>query len=624
MSGSGTPARRPSRSLLELLLPQAAGVPMQRLGRTLAQAALVGAAAGLAGVLFFLALEGVQSALLEGLAGARLLRAAGEGAADGGGGGDFRPWLLALLPAAGALLAGMLTRLAPEARGGGGDAMIHAFHHGSSAPPARVAWVKGLASVLTLGSGGSGGREGPTMQIGGALGTLVGRWLGLPLRERRLLLVAGVAAGITAVFRTPLGAALLAIEVLYRDDFESDALVPALLASVTSYAVVVSLHGEGTLFDVRQDFAFQPLHLPLYVLLAVLVAGLAALFRLALADARRRSAGLPLPDWARPAAGGLVTGLVAVALILAFGARGGTPGQALGILGGGYGAAQLAIDGGALLPGGWEGVALLLLLCAAKLVAASSTIGTGGSAGDFAPSLVLGGLLGGAFGRAAQLLLDDPTLPAGAFALVGMGTFYGGIAHVPVAALVMTCELAGSYDLLVPLMLAAGAAFVALRRVTLYEAQVETRADSPVHRRERGLALLAGRRVADVLVPRPWLRFRPDTPAAEILRRLPEAAGQDAFPVVGDEGRLAGVIASDVVRHFVQDRAAESVTIAADLAQPAFCLRLDEPLPEAAAAMLARGLREVPVLDAEGRLAGVLCDEDVFRAWMSRVEPARG
>src|SRR5262249_12946090 len=160
--------------------------------------------------------------------------------------------------------------------------------------------------------------------------------------------------------------------------------------------------------------------------------------------------------------------------IIFVGTRTGTPGQGLGILGGGYGAVQAAITGSDRLAGGWSGVELLILLCGAKLVGSCLTIGTGGAAGGpapppalggavFAPALVLGGLFGGAFGRAARLLLPGAHIDPGAFALVGMGTFYGGIAHVPLSALVFVSELSGSYDLLVPLMLAEGIAFVALR-----------------------------------------------------------------------------------------------------------------------------------------------------------------
>src|SRR5206468_6550734 len=120
-----------------------------------------------------------------------------------------------------------------------------------------------------------------------------------------------------------------------------------------------------------------------------------------------------------------------------------------GLLGGGYGAVQVAVSGADWLPLGWTGAGLLLGLCIAKIFASSLTIGTGGSAGDFAPSLVIGGLFGGAFGRAAQMLLNDPRIDPGAFALVAMGTFYGGVAHTPLSSLVLVCELAGSYDPLV-------------------------------------------------------------------------------------------------------------------------------------------------------------------------------
>src|SRR5262249_32658840 len=148
------------------------------------------------------------------------------------------------------LLAGVISHfVAPETRGGGGDAFIAAFHLHKGSIRKRVAPVKFIASVLTLGSGGSGGREGPTMQIGAAVGSLVARALKLTVRERRLLLVAGTAGGMAAIFRTPLGAALLAVEALYRDDFEADALIPAILASVTSYSIFVTVFPEtGHLF----------------------------------------------------------------------------------------------------------------------------------------------------------------------------------------------------------------------------------------------------------------------------------------------------------------------------------------------------------------------------------------
>ncbi len=475
----------------------ASPVDLTIVGRTLLHAAIVGAAAGLFGAAFFAGLEYLQRIVLEDLGGYHILRAAGENFLPPPSRPHvFRPWLLVLLPGLGALGSGLISQLAPETRGGGGDAMIDAFHHHGGFIRRRVIWVKALASLLTLGSGGSGGREGPTMQIGAALGSRVGWLLRVSAAERRILMVAGVAAGIAAVFRTPLGAALLAVEVLYRDDFESEALIPAVLASVVAYSIVISIFGESTLFAQPSRFPFVPRHLPLYGLMALLVALLANLFLRTLRTVQGISARLAVPEWAKPALGGLGLGVFAVPLILLVGWQVGQPGQGLGLLGGGYGAVQLAISGNSWLPGGWGAVALLAGLCIAKLFASSLTIGTGGSAGDFAPSLVIGGLFGGAFGRTVQLLSHDPRINPAAFALIAMGTFYGGLAHAPLSSLIIVCELAGSYDLLVPLMLAEGIAFIALRKYSLYQAQLSTRRQSPAHSDDSGLRVVLPAAVA--------------------------------------------------------------------------------------------------------------------------------
>src|SRR5215470_12956243 len=293
------------RDLLTTILKEAAPADLRIVGRMLLHAAIVGVAAGLMGAAFFAGLEVVQRLILEDVGGYRPLRAHGETfLPEIANLGHFRPWLLVIVPAVGALASGIISELAPETRGGGGDAMINAFHRQDGVVRKRVAWVKGLASIFTLGTGGSGGREGPTMQIGGALGSTCGWLLGVDARERRILMVSGVAAGIAAVFRTPLGAALLAVEVLYRDDFEADALIPAVLASVTAYSVVISIFGESTLFAHPGRFPFVIQHLWLYGLLALMVSVLATLFLTALRSVQRLSASLTVPEWAKPGVGG--------------------------------------------------------------------------------------------------------------------------------------------------------------------------------------------------------------------------------------------------------------------------------------------------------------------------------
>jgi CIC family chloride channel protein len=615
------PALRPvdrGRRMLSMLFADSASVDLRFVGRTLLHAALVGVFTGLVAVMFFGGLELVENLLLSQLAGYQRLRAAGEGVFGHLPEGQVvRLWLLPVIPALGALAGGILTaKLAPEAAGGGGDAMIRAFHQGGGFIRKRVAIVKAAASILTLGSGGAGGREGPTMQIGGAIGSLVARALRVGRRERRILLVAGVAGGMSAIFRTPLGAALLATEVLYRDDFEGDALIPALLASVVSYSVFISVYGESTLFAHSPRYPFIPAHLPLYALLALVIAVVAIVFLKLLGSVKALSARSRLPVWARPGVGGLALGLFCVPILWFVGRKIAEPGHGIGILGSGYGAVQVAITGASWLPGGWTGVELLLLLCAGKMIGASLTLGTGGSAGDFAPSLVIGGLLGGAFGRAAALLLHDPRIDPGAFALVGMGTFYGGIAHAPLSSLVMVCELAGSYDLLVPLMLAEGIAFVALRRQSLYHAQVPTKHDSPAHAAP-SLDVLRSIPVSSLMVrDRPVVTFLRKTTAREMLRSAAETRWQDVFPVLDDQGRMVGMITADSLRIIASERELEQVTVAADLMQAPVALGPDDDVRAAVELMVANGLREAPVLDEAGVIVGFIDEADASRAYL--------
>jgi CIC family chloride channel protein len=606
------------REGLALLWIESTPLDLRIVGRTVWQAALVGAVAGLLGAAFYASLEVVQRLVLEGLAGFEPLRAQGEallGPSEQVA--PFRPWLLALLPAAGGLGAGLLVRLAPQAAGGGGDATIEAYHARRGQLAARLVPVKMGASICTLGTGGAGGREGPTMLIGGAVGSVVGRMLAATPREQRVLVLAGVAAGISAVFRTPLGAALLAVEFVYRDDFEAEGLVPAILASVVAYAIVLALFGETTLFAVPRRFPFVAAHLPLYAFLAVAVAAAAGAFRALLRASQRVFARARVPAVAKPALGGLATGLVGTGAILLLSPHVGAAAQRLGVLGGGYGPAQAALTGAAGLPAGWALVGFFLAVAATKAVAAALTIGSGGSAGDFAPSLVIGALTGGAFGEAALLLTGDPRIQPAAFALVGMGAFYGGLAHVPLAAVVMVAELAGSYDLLVPMMLAVAIALAALRRVTLYPAQPPTRRESPLHRAEmEDLRALDRVRVAEALVPVEVEGVPESTPVADVIRRAAALERQEVVPVIGADGALRGLVEADVLRA-ASASSDMGWAVAADLMGPPRTVAPHDTLRSVAGTLAPAGARQAAVVEA-GRLVGFVGMDEIARALLAR------
>ena len=601
---------RPVRKVVALINPAEQPLELQIAGRTLLHAALVGLGAGILACAFFACAELCQNVLLERFAAYEPLRAHGERMWGAAASGHLRWWLLVAVPAVGALVGGLLCRLAPECGGGGGDATIDAFHHENGVVRRRVLWVKPLASIATLGAGGSGGREGPTMHIGAALGSLIGRTLRVTARERRVLMVAGIAAGISAVFRAPLGAALIAIEMLYRDDFESEALIPSVLASVIAYSISISVFGQSTLFGHLPPYAFHPGHIPLYIGLAVVVSAAASTFVASLRLAQRMFSRAHVPLWFRPALGGLSLGILVVLTLHFVGPVIGRGDRGLGILGGGYGISQVAITGAAWLPLGWTAVELLALLAVVKIIASSLTIGSGGSAGDFAPALAIGGLLGGAFGIAARVILHDDTIQPGAFALVGMGTFYGGIANTPLAALVLVCEMAGSYELLVPLMLAEGVAVIALRKVSLYPAQLTTVRESPVHRRE--VDPLAKSRCKDVLPrDRAFVVLAPETPLRDLLQQVELAGHQGVFPVVDATHTLLGLISDETLRLAVANPDLSAVGVAADLMTSPVSVSAEADLREAAQLLVTKDLRGVPVIDREGRVVGMLDEHDL-------------
>jgi CIC family chloride channel protein len=583
---------------------------LRHAGRTLLLSLAVGSTVGLIACGFFWALHLCESLLLHGLTGYVPLLPGGEAPLPlSNQPHRFVPWALVVIPAVGGLVTGLVGHfLAPEVFGGGGNSYVEAFHLGGVLRR-RVLGLKIFASLATLGTGGSGGREGPTMLIGASVGSLISRALRVPDKDRRLLLVAGTAGGLAAMFGTPLGAGLLATEVLYRDDFESDALIPAILSSVTSYSIFRAIMpGEGHLFSCARGYAFSPQRLWLYVLLALVIALAGRLFIFVLKQFKQLFRRLMLPRWATPALGGLLLGALAVAWILGINPSLGLQGKGIGILGSGYGAAQAAIIAPDFMPTGWRAAGLLLGLALVKMVATALTLESGGSAGDFGPSIAIGGLLGGAFGYGAQMLMPSIADP-GAYALVGMGAFYGGIAHAPLAALVMVCEMAGSYDLLVPLMLTVGLVYLALRPVSLYSAQRVSRASG------EGASLLRGKRVSEIFTPNSGLRTLTPTASIDGIKHELASGEQLVYPVLDGNGKVLGVVSEDIRSAVRTGFDFGGVVIAADVMMPNICVLQEDDLEIALAKMVGNRLHALPVVDGNNELLGLLLEQDITRAY---------
>jgi CIC family chloride channel protein len=383
------------------------------------------------------------------------------------------PWGLWLVPVAttiGGLLSGILVyTFAPEAEGHGTDAAVEAFHFKGGKIRPIVPLIKVIASAITIGSGGAAGREGPTAQISVGVGSIMADLLHLPDEERRILVLAGMAAGLAAIFRSPLGMAIFSVEILYSGmAFESEALIYTVIASVVAYAVNGLFVGWSPLFLFPEAVHFtRPIGLIGYAVLGVVAGVVGAIEPPVFYGIRDLFRSIKIPNHVKPAIGGLLLGLLAL--------------MVPEILSTGYGWVQKAMTGDYI---GWS----LIFLALAKILAMSLTISSGGSGGVFGPNVYIGGMVGTWVAYVADKFIPGAALSPPAFAIVGMAAVFAGTARVPIATLVMVSEMTGGYGLIVPSMLATTLAFVVERAVSagfkyprLYEAQVEQRSDSPTH-----------------------------------------------------------------------------------------------------------------------------------------------
>lgn len=420
---------------------------------------VIGAVAGLGAIIFYLALKHTGDFLLGYVAGYQLPTPVVEGGSPGSP-HYHRPWALPLVTTAGALVSAIIVaKLAPEASGHGTDSAIEAVHTDPRHIRSRVVLVKMVASALTIGSGGSGGREGPTAQISAGFASMVTRRLHLSDADGRILVSLGVGAGIGAIFGAPLGGAVLAASIIYRDDFEYRMLYPGFITSATAFAVFGSFMGFDPMFGyVDAEYRFENAG-PLlwFVVLGVLAASAGYLYARIFYGMGTLTARLPGGPVLKPTLGGLLVGCIGLAIPQ--------------ILSSGYGWVQLATTKQALMT---IPLWIVLVLPLAKIVATSLSIGTGGSGGIFGPGIVIGAFVGATTWRVGDLL-HLPGVPGapGIFVVVGMMACFGSVAHAPLAVLIMVAEMTGSFSVVPGAIIAVGIASLLMYRtkVSIYRAQ---------------------------------------------------------------------------------------------------------------------------------------------------------
>jgi chloride channel protein, CIC family len=352
-----------------------------------------------------------------------------------------------LIPALGGLIIGPLIHfLAREARGHGVPEVISSMVLHGGKIRLRVPFVKAIASSICIGSGGSVGREGPIIQIGSAIGSAIGQFFKLSEERTKTLVACGAAAGIAATFNAPLGGIFFALEVILQE-YVLKNLSSVVLSSVTATVISRYFLGNSPAFQIPAFQLYGLSDIPFYFVLGALSALTAWVFIKALYKSEDLFNSLKIPEYFKPAIGGLMIGLIALYFP-----------QVLGV---GYEVIENSIN---------QGIALgaVIALVFLKIIATSVTLGSGGSGGIFAPSLFMGALLGEAFGKLITLFFPGILIPPGAFALVGMAAVFAGTSHAPISAILLLFEMTGNYKILPPLMISCVISVLLVRWMTRY------------------------------------------------------------------------------------------------------------------------------------------------------------
>ena len=370
-------------------------------------------------------------------------------------------WGVMLMPALGGLIIGpVILRLAPETKGHGVPEVMEAVALKGGRIRRRVAFLKILVSSITIGSGGSAGREGPIAQIGASLGSLIGEHINLDSRDRRLLVVCGLSSGIAGTFNAPLGGMLFGLEVLYRG-IEPLNAVPVALASVMGAAVVTAYYGPKPSFIAPPTLTFSnPVELVFYLLLGLIFGVISVVWVKTFYAVESLFERLKIYDGYKQAIGGLATGIIGMFLI------------PYGVMGVGY-------EGINMVLAGKLGLTLLLVLGIAKMVATSFTIGSGNSGGVFAPSLYMGAMFGGALGLLFDMIFPNVITEPFTYSLAGMAALFAGAAQAPLSMIIMIPEMSNDYSLLPPIMASSVTSFaiahLLLRGSSIYTLKLERR-----------------------------------------------------------------------------------------------------------------------------------------------------
>ncbi|MBT8358113.1 MAG: chloride channel protein [Deltaproteobacteria bacterium] len=565
---------------------------------------IIGIIAGLGSIAFHYLCQLGSHYFMDFMAGYRPPAPAGEQHLLPPTGTTFNRWILLFLPAFGGILSGWLVyTFAPEAEGHGTDAAINAYHRTGGFIRGRVPVIKTIASAITLTTGGSGGREGPIAQIGAGFGSFLATKLNLSDRERRIMMAAGIGAGVGSIFRAPLAGALFAAEVLYRDpEFESEVIIPAGISSVVAYCLFCLVFGWGALFE-SPDFEFRnPLELGPYVVLAIVLVGVGFFYIKSFYGVTRLFKAIKIPNHIKPAIGGLCTGLIGFywSHCLAFG----------------YGFAQMAINNELTIP-------FLLSLAIGKVLTTSFSIGSGGSGGVFGPSVVIGGAMGGAVGKVFHQIMPGIVTEPGAFVIVGMAGFFTAVSNTPISTIIFVSEMTNSYHLLLPSLLVCSVSYLAAQKWTIYEKQVKSKINSPAHAGHFFVDILQTIKVKDLMEHVKEVTLIPEDMLFSDFKNYFSQTKQHYFPVMDKAKRLISIFSINDIRGVLFSNEIESLVMMKDIGTSDMIVTTpSDDLNSVLKKFTEKNIDSLPVVedDDHGILLGMLRRREVISFYNDKVQ----
>lgn len=523
------------------------------------------------------------------------------------------PWIIPIITAIGGLISGIIVyTFAPEAEGHGTDAAIAAFHRFAGRIRFRVPIIKMIASSITIGTGGSAGREGPMAQIGSGLGSILASLMKMDVYKKRIAVAIGLGAGVGTIFKAPLGGAIFGMEVLYKRDFEVEALLPAFIASTIGYAIFGLYSGYKHIFEMPIVAFKNPIEIPFYILLGITTAIIGWIYIKIFFGVKELFFKVRIPPYIKTMIGGFVTGLAGIFFpqILEMGY-----GWITIFSHGVFPLTSTGVDW--IIGTDWSIIIItLFILALLKIIVTAFTIGSGGSGGVFAPGLFIGSLVGISLGLVYLNLFPGTIMEPDTFiasaAIIGMMSLFAGVSKAPISVLIMVSEMTGGYELIAPAMLSISLSYLLTWNYTIYPEQVIDRFHSPAHIKEYY------REILDEIIVREAMRkdfysINRNMSVKEALTTMIREKIRELY--VTEDNKLIGRVSFDELIRIPIDMQ-ENVKVEDIMSKRYIVVYPDDNLHNVLKLMMKNKLEQVPVVEREDglKIVGLITRMDIIEA----------